>query len=418
MKRSLLSVAAGRWIGILALGTLVGSAGCDRNVEDAAKKSLNLPASASGGATQNGGSDPLESRGLPLGPPAGQVQPRVGMVYVPPGALVVGTAPEKRPRRADREVAGEQIMLDGFYIDVLSYPNEEGAIPITNVTYEEARGLCKERGKRLCTELEWERACKGPDNRTYEYGETYQENVCHTGKTAGLRPSGYYSGCQSDFGVRDMHGGPFEWTDSPYRRGTTSSEIVLKGGNGKPGEVVGRCANLEKAVPGERAGAIGFRCCMGGDAETSLELNYKFPPGLLPRVKFDESLEAAMLAALPADIRASLDKAGKLRRERVWLWHPVANEEIHLMALCARGPIFALKPTCGLLVVRVAPGQVKFLAWVPSGEWVANLHHPGAMTHLLLLGGDRRGGFKRPLTYRYGDVLTGEVEWGYQKKGR
>ena len=73
---------------------------------------------------------------LPLGPPASRPEPRVGMSYIPPGALVVGTAPDHRPRRADREVAGEQVMLDGFYIDHFAYPNEEGAIPVTSVTQE------------------------------------------------------------------------------------------------------------------------------------------------------------------------------------------------------------------------------------------------------------------------------------------
>jgi formylglycine-generating enzyme len=354
----------------------------------------------------------------PLGPPAAQVQPRAGMVFVPPGALVVGSSPEKRPRRADREIAGEQVMLEGFYIDMLAYPNEEGAIPITSVTQEEAAGLCRERGKRLCSDLEWERACKGPDNRSYEYGETYVESVCRTGKPAALRPGGYYSGCQSDFGVRDMHGGPFEWTASPYQRGSTSSEVVIKGGNGIPGQVLGRCANLEKAPPKERSGVIGFRCCLGGEGSVRLDLEYKFGPGLLPRVKFDPDLEAAMLNALPADTRASMNRVGPIRRERVWLWHPVANEEIHMMALCARGSVPVLRPECGLLVARVAPGTVETLAWVSSGEWVANLHHPGAMTHLWLLGGDRRGSFKRPLTYRYGDLALGEVSWGWQKNSR
>lgn len=89
------------------------------------------------------------------------------------------------------------------------------------------------------------------------------------------------------------------------------------------------------------------------------------------------------------------------------------------MALCGRSALPLPRPECGLLAARVAPGSVETLAWISSGEWVSNLHHPGAMTHLLLLGGDRRGGFKRPLTYRYGDVTVGEVAWAYQqKKGR
>ncbi|HSC87604.1 MAG TPA: SUMF1/EgtB/PvdO family nonheme iron enzyme, partial [Polyangiaceae bacterium] len=116
--------------------------------------------------------------GPPLGPPPDGPAPRVGMAFIPPGALVVGTPRDKRPRRPDRELPGEQVMLEGFYIDQLAYPNEEGAIPLTNVTRDEAELLCHERDKRLCSELEWERACKGPDNRTFEYGESYRESTC------------------------------------------------------------------------------------------------------------------------------------------------------------------------------------------------------------------------------------------------
>jgi len=380
--------------------------------KDAASTAQSLNQASKGGTTLRVG----PAATPPLGPPAERVQPQNGMVFVPPGALVVGSSPEKRPRRADREIAGEQVMLDGFYIDMLSYPNEEGAIPVTSVTHDEAEGLCRERGKRLCTDLEWERACKGPDNRSFEYGETYVESVCRTGRPAALRPGGYFSGCQSDFGVRDMHGGPFEWTASPYLRGTTSSEMVIKGGNGTPGQVVGRCANLEKAERKERSGVIGFRCCSGGEGSVKVELEYKFGPGLVPRVKFDEDLEAAMFKALPSEAESKMRRAGRIRRERVWLWHPVANEEIHLMALCGRNAVPLPRPECGLLAARVAPGSVETLAWISSGEWVANLHHPGAMTHLLLLGGDRRGGFKQPLTYRYGDVTVGDVSWSYQQK--
>src|SRR5690606_37275512 len=136
--------------------------------------------------------------GPPIGPPPDRPSPRVGIASIPRGALVAGTPADKVPRLADQEMAGEQVTLEGLYIDRFLYPNEEGAIPVTGVTQQEARGLCAEQNKRLCSELEWERACKGPDNRTYEYGERYRESICETGKAAQLRPSGLHVPCQSD----------------------------------------------------------------------------------------------------------------------------------------------------------------------------------------------------------------------------
>lgn len=353
---------------------------------------------------------------LPLGPPSGTPEPRVGMIYIPPGALVVGTPKNQRPRRADRELSGEQVMLEGFYIDRYPYPNEEGAIPVTSVSQAEATALCEKQKKRLCSELEWERACKGPDNRVYEYGQSYDELHCRTGKDAHLRPSGYHVGCQSDFGVRDMHGGPFEWTSSDYGRGAQEDVVSLKGGNAKQGEVVGRCANVEPMRQDERSGTIGFRCCFGEENVIDVELEPSFRAGLIPRAKFAPELEQSLISALPEEASKSLEKGGTIARHRVWLWRPVANEELHLMAICGRGAPPPHGPKCGMLIARVAPGDVQVLAWVSSGKWVADLHRPGPHEYLWLIGGDIRGSFKRLIRYRYGDIKVGDLSRGAPRK--
>ena len=90
--------------------------------------------------------------------------PRTGMVWIPTGVLRAGSAADEVPRVADVEMPGTEVPMGGFYVDVLPWPNEAGAIPTTNVSREEAARLCEGKGKRLCSELEWERACKGPDN--------------------------------------------------------------------------------------------------------------------------------------------------------------------------------------------------------------------------------------------------------------
>jgi len=380
--------------------------GCD--VLDKWKGDSPAPAASSGEASPGAGP--------PLGPPADRPEPRVGMSYIPPGALVVGTAPDKRPRRADRELPGEQVMLDGFYIDQFAFPNEEGAIPVTSVSQEEAAALCREKGKRLCSELEWERACKGPDNRTYEYGENYREDACRTGRQAQLIPSGYHVGCQSDFGVRDMHGGPFEWTASEYGRDRKKGEFATRGGNDRDGEVIGRCANAEPRTPGTRDGALGFRCCAGPENAAKVELKTLHRAGLIPRLRFDEEIETSLMSALPKEARETLESAGPIKRQRVWLWRPVANEEIHLMALCGRGKPAPYGPRCGVFMARVVPGNVQALAWVSSGEWVANLHRPGPHEMLFIIGGDKRGSYKRLVTYRTGDIDVGELSKGVPKR--
>ena len=40
------------------------------------------------------------------------------MVWIPPGVLIAGTPLDKLPRVADEEMAGEQVVMRGFYVDV------------------------------------------------------------------------------------------------------------------------------------------------------------------------------------------------------------------------------------------------------------------------------------------------------------
>ncbi len=381
--------------------------GCRGSSDDATETSATAASAASAASTSR--------LGPPLGPPAERPTPRVGMEWIPAGALVAGTPVDHLPRVADEEMTGEQIILDGFYIDRFPFPNEEGAIALTGVSQTEAGALCEERGKRLCSELEWERACKGPDNRTYEYGERYRAAACDTGRVAKLRPSGLNPGCQSDFGVRDLHGGTFEWTDSPWGRGSERDEVTLRGGNDRNGELVGRCANARPSDPDTRSGAIGFRCCAGPRNATEVNLHVAFPPGLLLRARFDPDVEKSLLAALPDEARADLGTRLPIRAQRSWLWRPVANEELYAFAVCAVGsPPGTGHDRCGLLVARVTLGAVGVLGWISSGQWAPTLHSmAGGVKDIWLVGGDRVGSFKRILSYR-----SGQMEIGAQSRGK
>ncbi len=263
-----------------------------------------------------------------IGPPTAPPAPRQGMAYIPDGALVAGTPPNRLPRVADAEMQGEQVVLHGFYIDLFPYPNEEGAIPLTNVSREQAEVLCTERGKRLCTELEWERACKGPENRVYEYGDQYRSEHCGTGVDPGLRPTGLRVGCRSDFGVRDLHGGVFEWTASKWNRGSTGELYAVRGGNGTAGEVIGRCANGRAFEAATKSGAIGLRCCAGAPNGAEVTLSVGKVRHLEPVGRVDKKLEARLRPLLPDDVKAALGKNKKPRFDRAWIWRPVVNDAI------------------------------------------------------------------------------------------
>lgn len=356
-----------------------------------------------GGSDAGAAAAPSGSLGPPEAPPA----PRRGMVYVPGGALVAGTAPDAFPRLADQEMPGEQVILQGFYMDVFPYPNEEGAIPLSNVTEPDAAAICEEKGKRLCTELEWERACKGPNNSVYEYGNVYRAERCGTGTASGLRPTGFLVGCRSEFGIRDLHGGVWEWTLSPWGRGSERSLVSVRGGNAPQGELVGRCANAVGRAPDTKAENIGFRCCAGAKNEAEVVLQVARGDKLEPRLTPDKELASATLSLLPDDAKQDIGREKGFRFEREWIWRPIGNEELRVLAGCSSLPV---QPACGIVIVRPTLTTPKVLSWVSSGRWAAMIHMDADPRDIWLFGGDELGQFRRQVGYVWGHVSVGPKE--------
>ena len=77
------------------------------------------------------------------------------------GTLLAGSSCDATPRITNEELPGTSVQLGEFNIDTYPYPNDPTKAPVTNVSRDEAAQMCASAGKRLCTELEWERACKG-----------------------------------------------------------------------------------------------------------------------------------------------------------------------------------------------------------------------------------------------------------------
>jgi hypothetical protein len=332
------------------------------------------------------------------------------MAWIPPGTFRAGTPPNRTPRVADEEMAGVPVEMGGFYIDLLPWPNEPNAIPTTNVSRDEAEQLCLGKGKRLCTELEWERACKGPESTTYEYGDVYRKDVCGTGVTieqASRRPTGEHAQCKSGFGVSEMHGGIFEWTSSVWGRGSKDgAQGVLRGGNSVAGEIVGRCANAIARSPSKKSPTMGLRCCAGPKSPAEVKLEIRGTPGL---VMTNPTRATSWVSAITTAVNngsPSLDPSSV----HAWTWIPVSNEELVIAMGCTTAP-----RGCALVVGRSAgprsgdagpttdpAGDV--VASASSGKDLPELARNGDARHLRIRALDARGVFSRDITYVYGRV--------------
>ncbi len=134
-------------------------------------------------------------------------------------------------------------------IDKYEYPNRRNTVPKREVSFDEARTLCEEQGKRLCTVDEWRYGCSGLEGYTYPYGNSYDETTCNTSGAKGVMASGSRPNCVSKFGLYDMSGNVFEW--------------VVKS-EGKPmlmGGPLSKCQTVSPGLDGRAKPLTGFRCC-------------------------------------------------------------------------------------------------------------------------------------------------------------
>ncbi len=183
----------------------------------------------------------------------------VGMVLVPSGPALFGPTEEKNQKEASAE---ERINVRAFCVDKYEWPNQAGEPPMRSVAWLEASNLCRGKGKQLCSEYEFEKACRGPSGTLFTYGDGYVDKGCAgAGDDYGL---GQFTNCVSGFGVHDMSGGVYEWTSSGPNSGTTdesASRIVRGGMTAASPEKSARCTYRVRYTATASSREIGFRCC-------------------------------------------------------------------------------------------------------------------------------------------------------------
>lgn len=164
--------------------------------------------------------------------------------------------------------------------------NVKDSLPVTGVSWFDARDYCQWLGQRLPTEFEWERAARGAQGLEYPWGNEWQPDITNTGDNTdwpdGIAPVGSYPDNKSPEGVYDLSGNVWEWVDSwylPYPGSTLERKEfgekykVLRGGGGGVGHyalsIFFRSAARSFAPPVTTSNDIGFRCAKSVDASTS-----------------------------------------------------------------------------------------------------------------------------------------------------
>ncbi len=198
--------------------------------------------------------------------PATAAPPRVGeVVPIPAGPMRAGSRPGAPGRVPGTEADLLPAALPAFTIDRLPYPNDPALPPRAAVSRAEAAALCGEAGKRLCTDLEWERACEGPTNDAAPLGATFPGGATFDAETCGIDPLA----CASPEGVLSLGATLGEWTASaaPPEFGAAGLDAIVRGGAALSPIAVHRCASRRPFPSGTKVEGLGFRCCGGADAE-------------------------------------------------------------------------------------------------------------------------------------------------------
>lgn len=232
------------------------------------------------------------------------------MVRIPAGEFIMGSDSRLEDEGPEQKVTTGAYWIDRYEVTNLQYkrfidtvqrrsprhfrnrtfPDGKADHPVTFVSWFDAEAYCHWVGKRLPTEIEWEKAARGSDGRIYPWGDTFELNAANTpvrwealinadvtdkGDTT---PVGAFETGRSPYGLYDMSGNVWEWVQDwygPHPGNTKPSENygqiykVLKGGSWwdcsyyKCG-ISAPTFNRSFFSPRVRNASFGFRCAKDG----------------------------------------------------------------------------------------------------------------------------------------------------------
>jgi formylglycine-generating enzyme required for sulfatase activity len=154
-----------------------------------------------------------------------------------------------------------------------SYPEGGADRPVTWVSLDDARAYAHWAGKRLPHEWEWQYAAQGGDGRVYPWGNEWNASAVPVPdkdrRLSGADRVDAHPGGASPFGVMDMVGNVWQWTDE-FEDTHTRSAILRGGSYYQPSGSMWYFPQTYRLdehgkyllmAPGiDRSGTIGFRC--------------------------------------------------------------------------------------------------------------------------------------------------------------
>lgn len=190
------------------------------------------------------------------------------VVYIAAGEFIMGSDTGRSDERPQHPVYLDAFEMDRYevtnaqYLRFLraagrlpprywpgdEYPTGQADYPVVGVSWQDANDYCAWAGKRLPTEAEWEKACRGADARLYPWGNAWEprranidisiQTLRGASQTAsestvwdtawqlaqvtpqsgkpGLEPVGSHVDGASPYGILDLAGNASEWVADWY----------------------------------------------------------------------------------------------------------------------------------------------------------------------------------------------------------
>lgn len=211
------------------------------------------------------------------------------MVEIPEGEYTIGSSEGKDPEKPAHKVTVKAFLIDNRevtkeeyakFVKETKYKAPQSWInesykgnalePVTDIAWEDAQAYAKWAGKRLPTEIEWEIAAGGKDHFRYPWGNDWEAGKANTQEAAqdGPKPAGAFVKGVSPFGIYDMSGNVWEWTDSiPDAYPGSSLKVdnakdyrIIRGGSHKDVKAVCTTYGRNWVEATKTAPILGFRC--------------------------------------------------------------------------------------------------------------------------------------------------------------
>lgn len=275
---------------------------------------LSVAALALGGANARAQEDPELGEPPPppsapepppkkLAPLRGKLPEKDGMVRVPGGTFILGSADSKSlpNERPSLVVTVAPFWIDRTEVTVGSYrgcvarhlclrpkrgaqctfDGNDPSLPVSCVSFRDAETFCRSMDRRLPTETEWEFAAHGTYVMRYPWGGSTTgcsfavtlrgDHTAYGCSAAGPAQVGSHPAGASPFGIHDMSGNVEEWVADWYVETRTSgrppragASHVLRGGGWMSTPQMSRTTSRIGGSALEAGPNVGFRCARNG----------------------------------------------------------------------------------------------------------------------------------------------------------